>query len=384
MELHEYQAKNLLRKKGVKSPFFFTASSYEEAETKINHHHIESAVVKVQVHAGGRGKAGGILIGRSKEELLKITKKLLNLRITNKQTGPQGLVAHTLLFSEIFAIKKEYYLSALVDRDEGSSILLVKKEGGVEVESESPSSLLKEKIVKGKPLSENTLEKIARFLSWKEEEKKQGYPLLQGLVEAFFNYDATLIEINPLAKDAQGNLSSVDMKMTVDGDALFRNEELIPLEDTEDLTPTEQKAKAKGLAFVGLKGSVGCMVNGAGMAMATIDLLKEHNIDAANFLDVGGLSAGDKIVSGIEILLQESSLKAIFINIFSGISDCIAIATIIKEVLDSKKNHPPIVIRLCGNKEKEGREVLKSCNITLVDSLEEGAERIGEYVNTTQ
>jgi succinyl-CoA synthetase beta subunit len=376
MEIHEYQAKKLLQEKGIPCPPFFVASSPEEVEKIITENNLHDLFLKVQIHAGGRGKAGGIRRARSQSEIIACAKELIGMKIVNDQTGPLGLTCNKVLLTRPLEIQKEYYIAATVDRTHSTCFLLVSQSGGMEVEKKEGKMISRE-IFLHEPMSALQLEQIADELNWQGEIKNEGINILKAVREAFFAYDATLVEINPLALIDGNHLVAVDAKMTIDEDSLFRHKDLLSLKDPTQLSPLEWRAKKSGLSYVSLDGTIGCMVNGAGLAMATMDLIAELGSKAANFLDVGGLSTPEKILDGFDILLDDNNARVIFINIFGGIVTCVSIAEVLKSVIEKKKRDIPFVIRLAGNQHEEGLEILKKAklNILLAETLEEGAKK---------
>jgi len=363
MELHEFQAKELLQKFGIPMPPFFVAGSVAEVEKIIRDQHLDKAVVKVQVHAGGRGKAGGVKIVHSPDEIIEAAKALLGMKIVNEQTGPDGLVANKILLSPLVSFAKEYYVGITIDRKKAEVSLIVSKAGGVEIEQvakERPSHIHVEPLFKESPFSEEQFERVAHFLGWQGliREEGKGKKLIEGLIQAFFDYDATLLEINPLVETKEGHLTAVDMKLSVDDNALFRQPKIAALYDPTQISPQEASAKEFDLAFVNLKGDIGCMVNGAGLAMATMDLIYFKGGKPANFLDVGGGATQEKVSSGFKIILSDPQVKAILINIFGGIMNCATIALALKELLQDKKTKLPIVCRMEGTNVDEAKKIL--------------------------
>jgi succinyl-CoA synthetase beta subunit len=376
MEIHEYQAKELLKNYGIPSPPFFVASSVAKVEKIIRDNHLSDLFLKVQIHAGGRGKSGGIVHAKSQEEILACAKDLLGKKIVNDQTGPLGLTCHEILLTAPLKIHAEYYSAACVDRNKSSCFLLISKSGGMEVEQQE-GEMISEEIFCNVPIKSERLEEMANKLGWQGKVKEEGIAIIKAIRDAFFAYDATLVEINPLALVNDGHLVAVDAKMTIDEDALFRHKELLALRDPSQLSLLEWRAKENGLAYVLLDGDIGCMVNGAGLAMATMDLIAELGGKAANFLDVGGLSTPEKILVGFDILLEDRNAKVIFINIFGGIVTCVSIAEVLKGVIEKNRRDIPFVIRLAGNQHEEGIKILQQAklNIHLAETLEEGAKK---------
>jgi succinyl-CoA synthetase beta subunit len=378
MEIHEYQAKELLRQKGVVCPPFFVAHSVEEVEKLIRQHNLTDCVVKVQIHAGGRGKAGGVKRAKSPEEILAIAKELFGKKIINEQTGPAGLTATTLMLTSPVAIVRECYLASAIDRGSASCLLLASKAGGVDVErAKEGGGMLREKISISTPLTAAQFDRIAAFLGFEGTLRDECRTMLTGIREAFFTLDATLVEINPLAVTEDGHLIAIDAKVTIDDDALFRHPDLAALEDPTQRPPVEYQAKKKGLAYVKLDGTIACMVNGAGLAMATIDLITEKGGEAANFLDVGGVSSPERITDAFDLLFTNNGSKVYFINIFGSNVSCAVIAEAIKKAIMKRGDHTTFVIRLEGYGREEARLILKRSGfrIIFVDTFDEGAEK---------
>jgi len=378
MEIHEYQAKELLSQKGVLSPPFFVARSVEEVAKILGDHNLSDLVVKVQIHAGGRGKAGGVQRGKSKEEILAIAKELLQKKIINEQTGPAGLVANTIMLTPAIDIARECYLACALDRGSATCLLLASRAGGVDVERAKESGgMLREKISISTPLTQTQLDRISTFLGFEGILKDECITMLNGLRDAFFSFDATLVEINPLAVTKEGHLIALDAKVSIDDDALFRHPDLATLEDPSQRAPIEYAAKKKGLAFVKLDGAIACMVNGAGLAMATIDLITEKGGQAANFLDVGGVSSPERITDAFDLLFTNNGSKVYFINIFGSNVSCAVIAEAIKKAIVKRGDHTIFVIRLEGYGREEARLTLKKTGFRIIfaDTFEEGAEK---------
>jgi succinyl-CoA synthetase beta subunit len=380
MELHEYQAKNLLIQFGIPTPPFYVASSMTDVEEILETTGLQAAVVKVQVHAGGRGKAGGVKIGHNREEILAISKALLGMKIINNQTGENGLVAHSILITEPVNILQEYYLAVTIDRKTASISLIASKEGGINIEtvaSQDPQKILIEKVEKQGPL----IDKAIAFFGWKKEQEQQGRRLLQGVLAAFLELDALLLEVNPLAWTKEEKLVALDTKLTIDDNALFRHPEIAVLYDPTQSIPQEVEAKTYDLAYVGLNGNIGCMVNGAGLAMATMDLIRLKGGCPANFLDVGGGATKEKIIAGFRILLSDKRVKAVLVNIFGGIMNCATIAEALEEVF-AIHGKIPVVVRMEGNNVEEARKILASLDVVMAETFDQAAEMVVAYGNT--
>jgi len=378
MQLHEYQAKNILKKWGVPTPPFFVVSSLNEAKKIIEEEQLSSAVLKVQVHAGGRGKAGGVKFAKSPGEILKNAEHLIGMKIVNEQTGPSGIVSKHVLMTHPIEIKKEYYVGIVIDRKKGQVSLIVSPEGGVEIEEvakDHPEKIHVEALSKDKPLSEQALTRIAEFLGWNNPEGKK---ILLNLEKAFFALDGELLELNPFVETMQGELIALDAKFTIDDNALFRHPEIAADYDSSQISALEREARGEDLAFIPLEGTIGCMVNGAGLAMATMDLIYLKGGRPANFLDVGGSATEDKVIAGFELLLRDPQVKAIFINIFGGIMNCATIATALEKTVRKNGLTIPVVVRMEGTNSELAKEIISKIPgpIQTADSLDKAATEV--------
>ncbi len=379
MNTHEYQAKIILRKYNIPIPDFAVVSDLEEVRQAIEEMALDSAVVKIQVHAGGRGKAGGVKLARTREEILSLAKQMMHMRMVNQQTGPEGVVAHQLLITPITNFVKEFYLGAIIDRHIGKAILIASPEGGVEIEevaAKTPEKILKVPIPLNGVLRGYHLWQIANFMGWKNRE--QGMNIAKALAQAFIDNDASLLEINPLVETAEGDLVALDAKLSVDENALFRQPRIAEFYDLTQIPHFESEAKKYDLAYVALDGEIGCMVNGAGLAMATMDLIYHHGGSPANFLDVGGGASQDKVAEGFKILLSDTKVKAILVNIFGGIMNCVTLAAGIVSAASELEVSVPLVVRMEGTNVEKGRKILvdSGLNIVNVEDLSEAAETV--------
>lgn len=378
MHIHEYQAKNLLLKYGIPVPPFAVASSQAEVQKAILELGLQEAVIKVQIHAGGRGKAGGVQFAKSPEEILQRALELIGMKIVNNQTGPLGVVAHSVLISKPISIKKEYYLAATIDRSKGEPILILSAEGGVEIEEvaqKAPEKILKISFgFDGKVRSYHLLELI-KFVGWRGDLAKEGRALFKNLARAFIENDASLLEINPLCLTEEGKLFCVDAKLSVDDNALFRQPALAQWYDPSQSTPNEVMAKEFDLAYIGLDGEIGCLVNGAGLAMATMDIIQHYGGKPANFLDVGGGATQEEVAHGFKIILFDPKVKAIFVNIFGGIMDCGVLARGIVAASKIDEVKVPLIVRMEGTNVEIGKQVLKESglNIVTAETMADGA-----------
>jgi len=376
MDLHEYQAKEVFQRYDIPFPPFAVVRSLEKAEAVLEKEGWDEVVLKIQVHAGGRGKAGGVKLVSGQKDILAGVKALLNFHMVNRQTGPLGVTSSCLMMAPAINFDKEYYLAALIDRKEGAPYLIISSEGGMEIEevaAKSPEKILRLRIYNDLKLKGFQKELLKKLLEWGDEEFK----LVEKVAKLLLHEEASLVEINPLVRTDKG-LIALDAKVSIDDNALFRHKELADMEDMSQLPPAEAEARERGLAFVTLDGSIGCVVNGAGLAMATMDLLSLLGGKPANFLDVGGSGTVDAIAGGVSILLHDPKVKGIFVNIFGGIMSCETIAEALLKALHGHKELPPIVIRLEGTHVKEGMDKLKASGLSIVlePDLEKAAATI--------
>lgn len=381
MNIHEFQAKTLLRRYGIPSPDFAVASNWQELNSAIERMGLHEGVLKIQVHAGGRGKAGGVKIGRSREELLKLGEQMFGMKLVNNQTGPQGVVAKQLILSPLMPIKKEYYLGIVIDRKAAQAVIIASPEGGVEIEETAekhPEKILKVPIPFYGKLRHYQLLQISKFMGWQNELAKEGQQLVSNLVKAFLESDALLLEINPLVETERGHLVALDAKVSLDDNALFRQGELATYYDPTQIPALEARAHAIDLAYIALDGNIGCMVNGAGLAMATMDIIQSYGGKPANFLDVGGSASEEKIAEGFKIILGDPKVKAVLINIFGGIMNCVTLAAGIISAASQMNLTIPLVVRMEGTNVERGKKLLvdSGLNIQIANSLEEAAQLV--------
>lgn len=385
MNTHEYQAKEILTSYKIPIPRFGVASSIEGVEAVLRDLSLEEAVIKIQVHAGGRGKAGGVKIAHSLQEILKAARKLLGMKMVNNQTGPQGVIAHQVLISELIAIKKEYYLSVVIDRERKQVVLIASAEGGVEIEEialKNPEKILTIPIGLSGSLRPFQKLQLIKFMQWNAEMAKQGAQIAQSLVQAFMDTDASLLEINPLVADQNNQLWALDAKLAVDDNALFRQQKIADFYDPSQAIQNEVRAKEHDLAYIALEGNIGCMVNGAGLAMATMDIIQYYGGKPANFLDVGGGASKEKVAEGFKIILSDPNVKAILVNIFGGIMNCATLAEGIIAAVKEINIHVPLVVRMEGTNVEEGRRLLEHSHLAIitVDGLANAAKKVVEML----
>ena len=391
MNIHEYQSKQILREFGVNVPNGLPAFSVHEAVTNAEKLDTPVVVVKAQIHAGGRGKAGGVKLAKSAEEVRAVAQELLGKVLVTHQTGPEGKVVERLLIEEASKIQKEYYLSFIIDRHTASVVMMGSEEGGVEIEkvaAETPEKIIKEYIDPVIGLAGFQAMRMAYAINIPEAAIRRAVSTMQKLYTAFVDKDCSQLEINPLVLTEDDKIVVLDAKLNFDDSALFRHSDIAMLRDESEEDPKERIAAAAGLNYVNLGGDVACMVNGAGLAMATVDMLKFYGGEPANFLDVGGDSAPEKIAKAFSIMLEGGQAKGIFVNIMGGINRCDNIAKGIIEAAhiiskDGSSLPVPVVVRLEGSMVEEGREILRNTPITNVfaaPTMEGGAEQIVKLV----
>jgi succinyl-CoA synthetase beta subunit len=368
MHLHEYQAKEILREYGIPVGEFDVFSSLSELEIILQQRGWTEAVIKVQIYAGGRGKAGGVQIAKSLDEIRQTARNLLGKKIINEQTGPKGLTAKYLLISPLVSIQHEYYLSLTIQRETARCMLLASPAGGINIEQialDSPERLLLLPLPAEGTFRPYQLVHLAKFMGWKGDLILQGNALVHGLTKAFVEKDATLLEVNPLVETKEGKLTVLDAKMMIDENALYRHPKYKEYADPSQMLPSEVQAQKNELAYIALDGNIGCIVNGAGLAMATMDLIQEMGGKPANFLDVGGGATKEKIVEGFKIILMDRQVKVILINIFGGIMNCKTLAEGILAAIEEIQLALPVVVRMEGTQVEEGKKCLQNVPIKL-------------------
>jgi succinyl-CoA synthetase beta subunit len=384
MKIHEYQGKAILRKYGVTVPRGMLATSQEEAESaakELLSGGASGVVVKAQIHAGGRGKGGGVKIAKSVGEVGEIAGKMLGMKLVTHQTGPEGRTVRRLLIEETLPIEKELYLGILVDRAAGKPVFMASAAGGMEIEqvaAEKPDAILKQHIDPGMGLEAFQARKMAFALGLKPQQINPAVQFLSNLYKAFLDTDASLAEINPFITTTDGRLFALDAKLTFDDNALFRHPDIRELRDITEEDPLEVEASKYSLNYIKLDGSVGCMVNGAGLAMATMDIIKYAGGMPANFLDVGGGANAEQVGHAFEILLSDKSVRAVLINIFGGILRVDTLATGVVEAAKKTNIQLPVVLRLEGTNVEEGKKILMNSgfNFVVCDTMKEAADRV--------
>jgi succinyl-CoA synthetase beta subunit len=384
MKIHEYQAKSVLKKYGVAVPRGELATTREEAEAVAKNLFGAGAtgvVVKAQIHAGGRGKGGGVKIAKSLEEAGDLAGKMLGMTLVTHQTGPEGRIVRRLLIEETLPIEKELYIGILLDRAEAKAVFMASAAGGMEIEqvaAENPDAILKEYIEPGMGLEAFQARKIAFKLGLKPQQINQAVQFFTALYKAYEQTDASLLEINPFITTTDGRLFALDAKINFDDNALFRHADLRELRDITEEDPLEFEASKYNLNYIKLDGNVGCMVNGAGLAMATMDIIKYAGGMPANFLDVGGGANAEQVTHAFEILLSDKHVKAVLINIFGGILRVDTLATGVVEAARKTNIQLPIVLRLEGTNVEAGREILKQSglNFIVAETMKDAADKV--------
>lgn len=385
MKIHEYQAKEILRRFNVEVPKGKVAFTPEEAVEVAKEIGGELWVVKAQIHAGGRGKGGGIKLARSLDEVYELTKQMIGMRLVTHQTGPEGRIVQKVLIEEGMNIEKELYVGITLDRSTSKNVVMVSTEGGVEIEkvaAETPEKILKEYVEPSIGLQQFQARKLAFGLGLEGDKFKNAVKFLLGLYKAYEETDASLAEINPLVVTKEGRVLALDAKMNFDDNALYRHPEIVALRDLNEEEPLEIEASKYNLNYIKLDGNVGCMVNGAGLAMATMDIIKLAGGEPANFLDVGGGASAETVENGFRIILSDPNVKAILINIFGGIVRCDRVAQGVIEASKKVNVNVPIVIRLEGTNAEEAAELLNNSglNFLVATSLKDAAEKVTSLI----
>ncbi len=382
MKIHEYQAKEILRKFNVAVPKGSVAYTPEEC-VRIAKDELGGKVwvVKAQIHAGGRGKGGGVKVAKSLDEVLEYSKKILGMNLITHQTGPEGKTVKRLLIEQGVNIERELYVGITLDRAVSKNVVMVSTEGGVEIEkvaAETPEKIVKEAIEPAIGMQPYQARKLAFALGLKGEQHKNGVKFLLALYKAYEETDASLAEINPLVVTKEGEVLALDAKMNFDDNALYRHPEIVAFRDLDEEDPLEIEASKFNLNYIKLDGNVGCMVNGAGLAMATMDIIKLAGGEPANFLDVGGGANKETVANGFKIILSDKNVKAILINIFGGIVRCDRVAQGVVDAATAMEVKVPIVVRLEGTNAKEAAELLvnSTLNFEVAKSFEEAAQKV--------
>lgn len=381
MNLHEYQAKDLFRKYGVATPDNCVVADLAEVDAALESLNSDRYVVKAQVHAGGRGKAGGVKLTSSKEEAKQAVKAMLGTRLVTFQTDTNGQPVNQVLIETPCDIARELYIGAVLDRSLRRIVVMASTEGGMEIEKvaeETPEKILKTPIEPLVGLQPFQCRQLAFGLGLEGDQIKQFSKILMGLMKLFHEKDLSLLEINPLVVTKQGDLLCLDGKINLDDSALYRHPDINALRDSTQEDEREVRAKEWDLNYIALDGEIGCMVNGAGLAMATMDLIKLHGSNPANFLDVGGTATKERVSEAFKIILSDSNVKAVLVNIFGGIVRCDMIAEGIVGAVEEVHVQVPVVVRLEGNNAERGREILNSSGLDIIaaQGLNEAAEKV--------
>ena len=385
MNIHEHQAKDLLKEFGAPVPKGVVIYDIGVISQTIKTLKTKDLVVKAQIHAGGRGKAGGIKQTKTKEDLIKEASKMFGKTLVTHQTGPQGKKVKRLYIEEASEINKEFYLSCLVDRASSKIAFISSIEGGMDIEKvakEYPEKIITTKFDLRDEISQHEFENIIKVFEFDNKQKEQAKQLINSIFNLLTKKDASLVEINPLIITKSGDLCCLDAKINFDDNAMFRHPEILKLRDLNEEDPTEIEASKHDLAYIKLDGSIGCMVNGAGLAMATMDIIKLYGEKPANFLDVGGGASKEKVAAAFKIILSDKNVKGILINIFGGIMRCDVLAKGVIEAAKEIKLNVPLVVRLAGTNFEEGKKILIESNLKILPAtdLNDAAKKIVKAV----
>ena len=383
MNIHEHQAKDILREFDAPVPKGVVVYNIKEIDQKIKILNTNNFVIKAQIHAGGRGKAGGIKLVKTNDDLIKEATSMLGKTLITKQTGPRGKIVKRLYIEEVSKIKKEFYLSCLVDRASAKIAFISSTEGGVDIEKvakDNPEKIITTKIDLTNEVNETNVEKIIKIFQLDQRQKIQAKKLINSIFRLLIKKDANLIEVNPLIITKDDNLLCLDAKISFDDNALYRHPDITSLKDPNEEEPIETEARKHELSYIKLNGTIGCMVNGAGLAMATLDIIKLYGAEPANFLDVGGGASKKKVSAAFKIILSDRNVKGILINIFGGIMRCDVLAQGVVEAAKETDLAVPLVVRLAGTNVELGKEILKKSNIKIIsaNNLSDAAKKIIE------
>ena len=385
MNIHEHQAKGILKKFGASVPEGVYALTVEDLLEKVKKLNTNKYVLKAQIHAGGRGKAGGVKILDNIEDLESEARKLLGKTLVTHQTGPEGREVKRLYVEESSNIDKEFYLSCLVDRASSKIAFISSDQGGMDIEevaAKTPEKIITTKVELEEEISNKDCENILKIFNLNDEAKSEAIKLLKSIYKMFISTDANMVEINPLILTKENKIMCLDAKVNFDDNALFRHPEITELRDLNEEDPAEIEASKHDLAYIKLDGSIGCMVNGAGLAMATMDIIKLYGSEPANFLDVGGGASKEKVSAAFKIILSDKNVKGILINIFGGIMRCDVLAQGVVDAAKEMKINVPLVVRLAGTNFKEGKEILDNSGLKLIsaENLDDAAKKIVEAI----
>ena len=385
MNIHEHQAKEIFKKFGINVPNGIVVFSLEEIDQKFKILKTNKIVLKAQIHAGGRGKAGGIKIVNNINELKKQAKSLFGKKLVTHQTGPQGKEVKRLYLEETCDIAKEFYLSCLIDRSSSKIAFISSIEGGVNIEDvakNNPDKIITVKLNLSASVNDEDIKKIIQPFGLSEKSKKQAFHLIQSIYKVLIEKDANLIEVNPLILTKNEELLCLDAKISFDDNAIYRHPDILSLKDLNEEDPIEAEASKHELAYIKLDGKIGCMVNGAGLAMATMDIIKLYGSEPANFLDVGGGASKEKVSAAFKIILSDKNVKGILINIFGGIMRCDVLCQGVIEAVKETNLSVPLVVRLAGTNVELGKEILKKSKLKIIsaNNLADAAKKIVEAI----
>ena len=383
MNIHEHQAKDILKKFGIPVPDGFVVYKINEIEKKIKLLNNNSYVVKAQIHAGGRGKAGGIKLVKTKDNILKEANNIMGKKLITPQTGPEGKIVKRLYIEETLNISKEFYLSCLIDRSSAKIAFISSSEGGMDIEKiskEKPQKIVTVKISSSKLIQDDEIKKIISPFNLSDKASEKASKIVKSIYRLLVEKDASLIEINPLVLTMDEDLFCLDAKINFDDNALYRHEDIQLLKDPNEIDPIELEASKHDLSYIKLNGNIGCMVNGAGLAMATLDIIKLYGSEPANFLDVGGGASKEKVSAALKIILSDKNVKGILINIFGGIMRCDVLAQGVVDAAQEINLSVPLVVRLAGTNVKLGNEILKKSGLKIIsaNNLSQAAKKIIE------
>ena len=385
MNIHEHQAKEILKNFGAPVSKGIVIFSLDEIDKKIKELNSKNFVLKAQIHAGGRGKGGGVKLVKSIDELKEKAKIMLGMNLITHQTGPEGKEVKRLYIEEASDISKEFYLSCLVDRGSSKIAFISSTEGGMDIEKvalETPEKIITTKLDLKSEIDIDEIERIIKIFNFNNEQKITAQKLIKALYKILIQKDATLIEINPLIITKDQRIVCLDAKMNFDDNAIFRQEDILNLRDLNEEDPAEIEASKHDLAYIKLNGSIGCMVNGAGLAMATMDIIKLYGEEPANFLDVGGGASKEKVSAAFKLILSDKNVKGILINIFGGIMRCDVIAEGVIEAAKATNLNVPLVVRLAGTNFQEGKDILDKSGLKILSAsdLNDAAKKIVEAI----
>ena len=385
MNIHEHQAKKILKEYGAVVPEGVFAFTVDELVEKAKSLKTEKFVLKAQIHAGGRGKAGGVKILNTIEELSKAAKELLGKTLITHQTGPEGREVKRLYVEESSNIDKEFYLSCLVDRVSSKIAFISSDQGGMDIEevaNKTPEKIITTKVEIGDEISDTDCKKIIEIFNLSGDANKQAIAIIKSVYNMFISTDANMVEVNPLILTKEKKVICLDAKVNFDSNALFKHPKIMELRDLNEEDPTEIEASKHDLAYIKLDGSIGCMVNGAGLAMATMDIIKLYGKEPANFLDVGGGASKEKVSAALKIILSDKNVKGILINIFGGIMRCDILAQGVVDAAKEINISVPLVVRLAGTNFKEGKRILDNSGLKLIsaENLDDAAQKIVEAI----